>query len=363
MANSPNREQRPRSIAHPVLRGVYPMALSLLLLGSHVGMGYGQDLSNEPTPGAVNLEFNCVIGDGSANGWVELTGIYAKGSYCYYFSSFSFRHEIRIFDQNGKHVGSLGKRGAGPGEFQMIWALQATEAEMIYAFDPLLQRLTIFSSDGTILRTSPFPIKMTSNGALLLSTGLVVVNSLQFTPDGFGHPLHVVSLEGKILSSFGATEGRTVLAPDLTEIETLRSICEAEEPGLIWSLPMKEYLIEKWDAKAGKRIVSHRLSREWQLGGGDLLAISCDDDGHILVIGRTSDSIRAPSTSTDNNQAQQRYDTVVDVIDKESGRLVATLRHDDQPMGFIRGAELLTYREHRDGSGDVRSWRVVVHRP
>lgn len=53
--------------------------------------------------------------------------------------------EIRIFDSSGHHVRTLGRRGAGPGEFQMPYGLFEYPGDSVAVFDQRLRRTTIFS--------------------------------------------------------------------------------------------------------------------------------------------------------------------------------------------------------------------------
>jgi len=83
---------------------------------------------------------------------------------------------IRLFDENGKYLRSLGRKGQGPGEFQMPIYVQITSQNEIMVHDYMAQRLNFFSLDGNYLRQmsttatrNPFiPIKMDSYGNLIV---------------------------------------------------------------------------------------------------------------------------------------------------------------------------------------------------
>jgi len=59
---------------------------------------------------------------------------------------------VRLFDTLGKHVGTVGKKGKGPGEFESIAGL-GWFADSLWVYDNRLRRFTIFMSDGRVRRT------------------------------------------------------------------------------------------------------------------------------------------------------------------------------------------------------------------
>jgi hypothetical protein len=55
--------------------------------------------------------------------------------------------EIRVFDSRGAHLRSIGRRGAGPGEFGDLYSL-AWLGERLAAMDPSNARIAVLSTDG-----------------------------------------------------------------------------------------------------------------------------------------------------------------------------------------------------------------------
>jgi hypothetical protein len=86
------------------------------------------------------------------------------------------RAHIRVFDENGIHLKTIGRKGQGPGEMQMPIYVQITNRDEVLVHDYLGQRLSYFSLDGNFLRQkstaitrSPFiPIRMDSQGNLIV---------------------------------------------------------------------------------------------------------------------------------------------------------------------------------------------------
>jgi hypothetical protein len=81
---------------------------------------------------------------------------------------------IRVYDENGGYLRSIGRKGQGPGEMQMPIYVQITTQDEVLVHDYPGQRLSYFSLDGTFLRQkstastgSPFvPIRMDPQGNL-----------------------------------------------------------------------------------------------------------------------------------------------------------------------------------------------------
>jgi hypothetical protein len=57
-------------------------------------------------------------------------------------------NEVRLFDSGGRHVGSLGRRGRGPGEFLAISGLFRKSDDSLVAYDQIERRLTILPLAG-----------------------------------------------------------------------------------------------------------------------------------------------------------------------------------------------------------------------
>jgi hypothetical protein len=88
-------------------------------------------------------------------------------------------HQVKLFGTRGEHLASLGRRGSGPGEFQLpTWV--GTHADTLLVWDAALERLTVFDSAGRVARAVPvgsvggsFPsvIGTFPDGTLLFASG------------------------------------------------------------------------------------------------------------------------------------------------------------------------------------------------
>lgn len=68
--------------------------------------------------------------------------------------------EVRLFDADGRHVRSVGRRGRGPGEFQLISGLFRRSGDSLAAYDQIERRMTIFplaSGEPRVVRSQAVP--------------------------------------------------------------------------------------------------------------------------------------------------------------------------------------------------------------
>lgn len=90
---------------------------------------------------------------------------------------------IRRYDQAGKHIGSIGRGGEGPGEFNYIAGLERLPDGRFAVWDPGLLRFSLFSGDGEFQK------------AIGVQTPMVLLRNL----DGFRvddrSRLHILSAE------------------------------------------------------------------------------------------------------------------------------------------------------------------------
>jgi hypothetical protein len=59
---------------------------------------------------------------------------------------------VKVFDKNGRHIRTFGKKGQGPGELQSPTRMYLTAEKEILIYDPMNRRLSYFSLDGKCLR-------------------------------------------------------------------------------------------------------------------------------------------------------------------------------------------------------------------
>lgn len=61
--------------------------------------------------------------------------------------------EVRLYDSGGKHLGSHGRSGSGPGEYQQIVGLWRGPGDSLWVADLLVRRLTVLDGDANVGRS------------------------------------------------------------------------------------------------------------------------------------------------------------------------------------------------------------------
>ncbi len=87
--------------------------------------------------------------------------------------------EVRLYDAEGVHLRTLGRRGSGPGEFEGMSWIGLGGRDTIVVYDVLLRRATWLSPEGGLVRTLPLdpvgeggfpePIGLTGTGLVMRS--------------------------------------------------------------------------------------------------------------------------------------------------------------------------------------------------
>lgn len=67
-------------------------------------------------------------------------------------------HEIRFYDADGRHLGSAGGEGEGPGEFRNVVSLWPRPGDSLWAFDSRNRSFTVLDPAGEFVRTHPLGV-------------------------------------------------------------------------------------------------------------------------------------------------------------------------------------------------------------
>lgn len=65
--------------------------------------------------------------------------------------------ELRVFDADGSHIRTIGRRGGGPGEFAQAVMVKLAPDGRLWVVDPQNNRISFFDSAGTLLGSRPTP--------------------------------------------------------------------------------------------------------------------------------------------------------------------------------------------------------------
>jgi hypothetical protein len=286
--------------------------------------------------------------------------------------------EVKFYSQDGAWIRTLGRQGAGPGEFGQAWSIQVTEEDGLRIFDAGLGRIAGFGPD--LKPTGTTPVRVSATSLAFLPSGQAIVGARLHGPSQVGLPLHLLDSLGSVVRSFGAD-------PPIREWgnpSKVRRTLAPSRAGGVWSGERTRYAIEHWTA-AGERTHGFFAEVPWfrpheGFGRRDssntpnptIYAIHEDADGMLWLAIRVPaedwrDAYRAgrdpygrETSVVDDENAL--YDTVVEVIDPARGRVVATGRHPLAAWGFTRCGRLIFHRYLPDMTSRVEIWETGIRR-
>jgi hypothetical protein len=305
--------------------------------------------------------------DAAGRAGVGLTSIFAMDrSHRLYLADAFTGASISVFDTTGALLKKFGGKGAGPGEFGFIQFMEFDASGRLHVFDITNGRRSIFSPELDLIETRPFPLAITHGGVVRLPDGSFVVNQPRTTAREIGKPVHVVDANGRIVRSMGEVDGP--IRPDRSMQSFVRFLAPGG-PGLIWVGHMNQYVLELLDSTG---TVQRRFSRNvpwfsawtrFQVPSlqnpplARMAAITRDSADRVWVAVNAADenwrdAVKPSSGRFGGYRAtppQDYWDSVIEVIDGQSGRVQASLRLDSYVVAFVGDHYLISYGEQRDG--------------
>jgi hypothetical protein len=279
------------------------------------------------------------------------------------------RGEIVMYDAGGRFVRRFGRPGQGPGEFRgPIHMLRVGPGDSIHVFEGprhtvLAPALRAFGS-VRVLEILP-------NDLAFLADGRLVAQHMVMGRGGIGQPLHFVGDGGRIAQSFAGTEKW-----DPTRIYLgLRAIAPASG-NRVWSAHAGAYRVELWEPGGSNPLTlvrnaswfqpwEHEVRRSAEaLERPRIADVAEDRQGRLWVSilvrdpkhRRARETREVPLTEVDANA---EFDTVLEVLDPRSGRLLARTRFEQAIPAFIGdGSVVFTRREDPDGNIVIDVWRA-----
>lgn len=278
--------------------------------------------------------------------------------------------QIAVFAAKGTFLQPLGRAGAGPGEFRAIRFIAVTPGDTVRAFDAMLRRMTSYTPKLDMIRTIDFDVTRVSDLEFLASGSVITGQSIP-TIERAGLPLHVLSAAGVITRSFGDEEpGYRTHSNDA---ERMWRTIAPESDSVVWVAHLVRYTLEEWKL-SGQKIRELVRDVKWfrphTNAGIDfahpekppkpgLVDIRRDAAGLLWVAIHVADNNfrralgpvkgmygRKVIGPIDNNRY---YDTIIEVIDPRTARLVASARFDDSLRFVGETAYVIAYHEDEEG--------------
>lgn len=320
------------------------------------------------------------LGDTGGPGEVHQQGVVSRDSRGRFFvTSNGDPSTVRVFNQDGRFLASFGRTGAAPGEFTARPDLVMGPGDSLIAIDRAARRATVFDPEYRVART--IQLRAYSGDAIRLPDGRLVVTGNSRTAALIGLPLHLLDARGTLVRSFGSIDERVDLRD---RFSMLRSIAPSAYGG-IWSAKPNSYIIEKWDTTGSLRVRVERSAdwfRPWTRPQGALgvtrqppwLVDMAEHSDTLLVLIRVDDSEWQPRRTAPapgvpgefwmpDADKELLYDTIVEVIDVKSGRLVVSQRFRQNLLGIVSADMVASYEEDEQGNPKYVVWRLNLLRP
>ncbi len=263
---------------------------------------------------------------------------------------FGTRNGFVVFDDQGRLVERVDTSPLGVLHIPTIAIVGKDDS--VHMFDPFELVGTVFDEDFERHRTFRVP----SHGArLILPDGSYLVAGQILTPSLVGFPLHVMSAEGTIVHSFG--EELPQYRADIPHLT--RRVVGLSSDDTIWAAAPGRYDLERWDPHSGTRIdrievqsswfeESVRPMDDWTKKPVPTISGIWEDEAGlvwVLALDASSDDWRPAAKArefaiTPANRAA-RWDSVIEVVDPTTKRVVASKRF-DTPMALHPQSRVLT---------------------
>lgn len=359
-----------------------PAALMLIALPA-IGDSAAQEATQVPVPDSVHC-LRCSIrlspvvtlgtrdGPGIIPGQVQRVKRDATGRYWI----IGVAEPPLLFDSLGAFVRSAGRRGQGPGEFDLPWDVFPVPGDSVLVIDGGLRRATVFDSNLRPARTIAMPVPL-SPAAIVRWPSEVWMNGSMLSPVAAGLPLHKVSLAGRdaaITASFGPDRSNT--GPNAEPLGMQLPIVGVR--GEIWSADRTAFRLTRWHHGGTPAMTFTRTpswfagtSRPW-IGNPSTppppltTAIHQDRDGLLWVFVQTASPqwrqawAAAPRGARETRgihvQQEKLFHTTIEVIDPQAQQVVARTTIPQWVVGVTHDRHVAVYEV---GDDDIPRVRIL----
>jgi hypothetical protein len=277
------------------------------------------------------------------------------------------RHSLARFGPDGAFLGTVGRRGEGPGEFRFLRAFAEIGGDSLLTMD-LGGEYSVLDPDGVWVRGGRLGLEPLEIAAL--PDGRIVAAANAASPGLAGYPLHLVEPgrgEGgnPIIRSFGHPDG--ALDPRATDLDRQRIpvVLDAEEPRVL-SISRVDYRIEEWTLD-GRMHGAWELENAWFPMGsaesGEVASIrgaAMSPDGLLQVVFAVVDPADEPVPEGPTQHFHDVASSVVEFIDLEGGTVVARARFAGWSPGFTSAGALILSEQDQLGMVRLRILELEI---
>jgi len=281
---------------------------------------------------------------------------------------------VLLYGTAGQFVGYLGKKGKGPGEMEMAAGV-ASGAGRMYAWDFLNARLSVYDLRGRYLYSA---FQTAATQAVI--DGFSVANVSALTAGNRVAAISIIDSSGRIIRVVDLQEPSNRPEDSWRISRSISAISHG-----FWSSRVDRYELTRWsiDGKATHRV---RRNVKWfpavetrtafvrgEYPNAELLGAQEDSHGLLWTFIRVTspawrEGLGPPRVSrSPNGRPSYQYfdegklfDTMIEVIDLKTGKLVASTR---QPgyFAYPLGNDLVgSYGQNENGEPIITVWELKV---
>lgn len=269
--------------------------------------------------------------------------------------------QILIYDARGRFVGSVGRRGDGPGEFRDIWRILLLPGDSLAVQDNGSSSIKVLDPDGRQVRSVRLPIRPID--LIPVAADGWIVAGMSYTPERIGYTLHELRADGTIARSFGERPDQTIVSSRPSAAQ--RFIAPASDG--VWAVRPDQYEIELWRSAQVEQILDRQSDwfpdREdegaWPHARSPWLTdLHTDESGRIWVLGVVPTSQPEPDAPPLLfPETASVYATMVEVIDP-TGRLLASKRIPGRANSITSDGLIVTHRQDENGLMLLDVWQA-----
>jgi hypothetical protein len=330
-------------------------------------------LRDRAEPGLIAITEIAELGDENDATVGPFFAITVDGGGRYLTSPFVRRTEIMAFGADGQLQEVAGREGQGPGEYKYV-GLLAQGAEMSHVFDSQNSRWTRLNADLTYHSSSLLDGNVMAS--VMFGDSLALINSILHTPHQIGFPLHLVNSTSGVVRSFGYDENEAFRSD--VGMGGYRVLAMAGDNS-VWAGTKTRYYIEEWTI-GGELIRTFERNKNWFRTHYEepmpdparppvpvMRALHQDAAGLLWVAVAIPDENWAEGiykseydegTGYQVSSWDDFFDTVIEVINPESGEVVASTRIDPYVWWFVGERQFATYTEDEGLWPKIKIWEM-----